>query len=74
MNLKAVHTFKVGMEYKPVSAFSIRAGYNFSSAAFKKEAIKALPANSINTDTDFANTQDMNTFAVGIGYLCRPGL
>ena len=68
MNLKAVHTFKVGMEYKPVSAFSIRAGYNFSSAAFKKEAIKALPANSINTDTDFANTQDMNTFAVGIGY------
>lgn len=68
MNLKAVHTVKVGMEYKPVSAFSIRAGYNFSSAAFKKEAIKALPANSINTDTDFANTQDMNTFAVGIGY------
>lgn len=67
-SLKAVHTFKVGAEYKPVSAFSIRAGYNFSSAAFKKDAIKALPSNSINTDTDFANTQDMNTFSVGIGY------
>lgn len=66
--MKAVHTARVGLEYKPVSAFSLRAGYNYSSAAFRSDAIKALPSNSINTDTDFANNRSMNTFTLGIGY------
>lgn len=67
-NLKGVHTLRLGAEWKPVSAFALRAGYNFSTAAFKEEAIKAYPDNSINTDTDFANSQTMNTFTLGIGY------
>ncbi len=46
----------------------MRAGYNYSTAAYKKDAIKALPSNSINTDTDFANSKSMNTFTLGIGY------
>ncbi len=66
--LKRVSTVRLGAEFKPIPAFALRLGYNFSSSAFKDDAIKALPANSINTDTDFANSESMNTFTVGIGY------
>ncbi len=67
-NMKSVSTLRIGAEYKPIPAFSLRAGYNYSTAAYKKDAIKALPSNSINTDTDFANSKSMNTFTLGIGY------
>lgn len=67
-NLKGIHTLRLGAEWKPVSAFALRAGYNFSTAAFKDDAVKALPDNSINTDTDFANSKSTNTFTLGIGY------
>lgn len=67
-HLKGIHTLRLGAEWKPVSAFALRAGYNFSTAAFKEDAIKALPDNSINTDTDYANSKTMNTFTLGIGY------
>lgn len=68
LSMKGVSTLRLGAEYKPIPAFSLRAGYNFSSAAFKENAIKALPVNSINTDTDFANNKSMNTFTLGVGY------
>ena len=67
-NMKGVSTLRIGAEYKPIPAFSLRAGYNYSTAAYKKDAIKELPSNSINTDTDFANSKSMNTFTLGIGY------
>lgn len=67
-HLKGIHTLRLGAEWKPVSAFALRAGYNFSTTAFKEDAIKALPDNSINTDTDYANSKSMNTFTLGIGY------
>ena len=66
--MKGVSTLRLGAEYKPIPAFSLRAGYNYSTAVYKKDAIKALPSNSINTDTDFANSKSMNTFTLGIGY------
>jgi len=66
--MKGVSTLRLGAEYKPIPAFSLRAGYNYSTAAYKEDAIKALPANSINTDTDFANSKSMSTFTLGIGY------
>ncbi|MEL5894487.1 TonB-dependent receptor [Bacteroides sp. GD17] len=66
--MKGVSTLRLGVEYKPIPAFALRAGYNYSSAAYKENAIKALPSNSINTDTDFANNKSMNTFTLGIGY------
>lgn len=68
VNLKGVSTLRLGAEWKPISAFALRAGYNFSSAAFKKDAVKELPSNSINTDTDFSNNQSTNTYTLGIGY------
>lgn len=66
--LKGVSTLRLGAEYRPVSAFAMRLGYNFSTAAYKENAIKALPSNSINTDTDFANNRAMNTYTLGVGY------
>lgn len=66
--MKGVSTLRLGAEYKPIPSFSLRAGYNFSSAAYKKDAIKALPSNSLNTDTDFSNSNAMNTYTLGIGY------
>ena len=40
--LKGVNTFHIGAEYKVIPQFALRAGYNYSSSAFKKDAIKAL--------------------------------
>ena len=66
--LKGVHTFRAGLEYKVIPQFAIRAGYNYRSALFNKNAFKDLPYNSIQTDTDFSNTQALNNYTVGIGY------
>lgn len=66
--LKGVSTLRLGAEYKPIPAFALRAGYNFSTAAYREDAIKALPSNSINTDTDFSNNKAMHTATLGIGY------
>lgn len=66
--LKAVHTLRLGMEYRPVSAFAFRAGYNFSSALYAKDALNDLSTYSLNTDTDFSNNQSVNTVTLGIGY------
>ncbi len=66
--LKAVHTFRVGAEWKVVPAFSVRAGYNYSSALYDGSAVNYLPDNSVATDTDFTNYKALNTFTLGIGY------
>lgn len=66
--LKGVNTLRLGLEWKPISALALRAGYNYSTAAFKEDALKLIPDNSINTDTDYANSQTKNTFTLGIGY------
>lgn len=67
-NLKAVHTLRLGAEYRPISAFAMRAGYNYSTAVYEEGALKYLPTNALDTDTDFTNSQSMNTVTLGIGY------
>ncbi|MCC8185954.1 MAG: TonB-dependent receptor, partial [Bacteroides sp.] len=69
--LKGVSTLRLGAEYKVIPEFAIRAGYNYSSAIFKSDAYKALPLNSVNTDTDFSNSKSINNFTVGVGYRGR---
>lgn len=66
--LKGVHTVRLGAEYKVIPQFAIRAGYNYSTAAFSSDAYKDLPYNSIQTDTDFANTKALSNYTLGIGY------
>ena len=55
INNKGVSTFRIGAEYKVIPEFALRLGYNYSSAAFKNDAVKTLPYNSLNVDTDFAD-------------------
>lgn len=68
LNLQGEHTFRIGAEYKVIPVFALRAGYNYSSAIFKNDAIKAPSPNSVATDTDFANTKSRNNYTIGIGY------
>lgn len=66
--LKGVSTVRVGAEYKVIPQFAFRLGYNYSTSAFKEDAFKNLPINSISTDTDFANAQALSNYTIGIGY------
>lgn len=67
-DLKGVHTVRLGMETRLNSFFSIRAGYNFSSQAFKETAYKALNWNDMRTDVEYNNKYSQNTVTVGLGY------
>lgn len=64
--LKGVHTFRIGMEARVMPEFSFRAGYNYTSAAFSKDAYSAL--SNYSTRTDFNNTESKNTVTFGLGY------
>lgn len=66
--MKGVSTVRLGLEYKVIPQFALRAGYNYSSAVFNSDAYKDLVINSIQTDTDFANTKAMSNYTLGIGY------
>lgn len=67
-DLKGVHTLRVGAEVKLVPEFSLRAGYNYSSAAFEKGAYKWLYPNTTRTDAEYENMMARNTFTVGLGF------
>lgn len=64
--LKGVHTFRVGMEARLTPEFSLRAGYNYTSAAFEDDAYSAL--SYYRTSTDFNNVKAKNTATFGVGY------
>lgn len=66
--LKGVNTLRLGAEYKVIPEFALRAGYNYSSAAYKDGAYKNLPYNSVMTDTDYANAKSKSNYTLGIGY------
>ncbi|WP_018109473.1 OmpP1/FadL family transporter [Bacteroides propionicifaciens] len=67
-DLKTVHTVRLGLEYRIVPEFAFRAGYNYQTAAFNKNAYNYVPTNSTQTDIQFANNKDRNTFTMGLGY------
>ena len=70
--LKGVSTLKLGAEYKPVTDFSIRLGYNFVSPMFKKDAYRDGSIESygtmVATSTDYTNWDSTNRFTFGLGY------
>ncbi len=67
-NLKGVHTLRLGMEARVMPQFSVRAGYNFTSALFDNNAFKLLPYDSPRTDTEYNNIKERNTVTFGLGY------
>ena len=64
--LKGVNTFRVGMETRIAPEFSLRAGYNYTSAIFSDDAYSALSL--YRTSTDFNNVKARNTVTFGVGY------
>lgn len=67
-DLKGVHTLRIGAEARILPSVSLRAGYNYSSSAFKKSAYQALEASDMRTDTEYFNDFNRNTLTVGLGY------
>ena len=78
-NLKAVHTLRAGMEYRPVPALAFRLGYNFSASAYDKDAhfdqLEIAPGRAFNsaaldyiTRTSFMVTKPTHILALGMGY------
>ncbi|MGL4852039.1 MAG: OmpP1/FadL family transporter [Phocaeicola sp.] len=68
-SLEGVHTFRVGMETKLSPGFSVRAGYNYTTAAYKTDSYNNLE--SYSTRTDFMNTKDKHALTFGLGYKGR---
>lgn len=72
LNLKGVHTFKFGLEVKPIENFAIRAGYNYVSPVFKDNAYRDgslySPGVGYATSADYTNWKATNRFTFGLGY------
>lgn len=70
--LKGVSTIKLGVEYKPVSHFALRFGYNYVSPAYNENGQKdsRIPSlgSSYSSATDFVNWKATNRFTLGLGY------
>lgn len=66
--LKAVHTLRLGAEFKLAPEFAFRLGYNHVSAPMKSDAYKILPNNSVSTSTEFSNVAATNNYTFGLGY------
>ncbi|MBQ9666534.1 MAG: hypothetical protein IJV33_08680 [Bacteroidaceae bacterium] len=71
--LKGQHTIKIGAEYKPIDALSLRVGYNFVSSPFKSDAYRTIGYDGIYTETDWTNWKAINRFTVGLGYRYKGG-
>ncbi|MBO5881352.1 MAG: hypothetical protein J6Q57_06990 [Paraprevotella sp.] len=70
--LCASHSFKFGMEFNIIDQVALRAGYNYFSKAFNKDArldqTGESPAFNYQSSTDFINKGDVNIFTAGIGF------
>lgn len=72
---KGVHSFKFGFELNLIEGLNLRAGYNFYSSAFAKNAhldqVNASPAFNYQTTTDYMNKDQVNIYTIGLGYRFR---
>lgn len=66
--LKGVGTVKIGAEARISPQFSVRAGYNHSTAAFKDDAYKNLYWDSQLVETQYDNSAATDRVSLGIGY------
>lgn len=67
-NMKAQHIVRLGAEVK-IDAYSLRAGYNYITAPFSKDAYKYFYNASITeTSTDYMNRFGKSIVTAGFGY------
>ena len=73
--LKGVSTLKVGLEYKPVPEFALRAGYNYISAPYAENGVRDQTLDSYGvmyaSTSDYVNWKATNRITAGIG--CKIG-
>ncbi len=69
--LKGVHTFRLGAEYNVIPEFAFRVGYNLSTSSYENNAAKVLAADALETDTDYANSEELHRITLGVGYRGR---
>jgi predicted porin len=72
-SLNTQNTVKLGLEVKPSNDLSIRVGYNYVSAPFKKSSYRTIAFDSPFTETDFTNWNDINRITFGLGYRFNGG-
>lgn len=70
--LNTVQTFRIGAEARIAPQCYLRAGYNYVSSPFKKDAylnaFTQSPAYNYSTNTDYVNLGAINRATVGLGY------
>ncbi len=70
--LKAVNTFKVGLEFKPDSKLAVRVGYNYISPMYEDNGFKNgsidSPGSYYSSSTDYTNWHATNRMTFGLGY------
>ena len=70
--MKPVHTFRVGAEVRAGKGTYLRAGYNYVSAPFEKDAyLNLFTASSsyfYQTNTDYVNLGATNRYTAGLGW------
>ena len=70
--LKAVSTFKIGAEFKPMSNLALRAGYNYLSPMYSMQGYKDGSIDSYGSNyssaTDYVNWKSTNRLTLGAGY------
>lgn len=71
--LNGVATLKLGMEYKVLPQVAVRAGYNYVSPAYKKDAFKDGTLNSegsyYSSAADYTNWKSTNRMTLGVGFI-----
>jgi hypothetical protein len=71
-SMKGVHTLRFGGEFKPVSDFAIRLGYNYVSSAYEENGMRDMtlesPGVSYASTTDYVNWKDTHRITCGFGY------
>lgn len=66
---KSTNTFRVGVEFKPISALSIRAGYSYVSSPVKKEAMSNMETiYTAGTQPSYRFDNTTNYITCGLGY------
>ncbi len=70
--LKPQHTLRAGIEFKPVSKLSLRAGYNLITSSTRSDAqwdpFFSDAALSYPTGLDYMHLSDTHIFTLGLGY------
>lgn len=66
--LTDLHSFRIGMEFKPIEALSLRLGGGYSLPFTKAEASRPYYPNDVRCDADFYNEKSAYNATCGIGY------